>query len=125
MGTNIFIFDSNLKIAENSFINHHVMFQIGVTDAGVSIGKNVFVGPRTLFQVSTHEISSANQRAGRTVLKDIIIDDGTWIGCNVTILPGVHISEGCVIGAGAVVVKSTEPNGVYVGVPAKRIRDLR
>ncbi|MCR4913326.1 MAG: acyltransferase [Lactobacillus sp.] len=53
------------------------------------------------------------------------IDDGCWIGANVTILPGVHIGKGCVIGAGAVVNKDCEPNGVYVGVPAKRIKDLQ
>ena len=52
------------------------------------------------------------------------IDDGCQIGANVTILPGVHIGKEYVIGAGAVVNKDCEPNGVYVGVPAKRIKDL-
>ena len=40
------------------------------------------------------------------------------------ILGGVTIAPGCVIGAGAVVTRSTERDGVYVGVPARRVRDL-
>jgi maltose O-acetyltransferase len=40
------------------------------------------------------------------------------------ILPSVTIGPGCIVGAGAVVTKDLEPNGVYVGVPARRVREL-
>ncbi|MBR1536811.1 MAG: hypothetical protein IJ630_07725 [Treponema sp.] len=46
-----------------------------------------------------------------------------WIGANVTILDGVTVASGCVLAAGSVVTKSTEPNGVYAGVPARRIKE--
>jgi maltose O-acetyltransferase len=36
----------------------------------------------------------------------------------------VTVGDGCVIAAGAVVAKDCEPNGLYVGVPARRARDL-
>jgi maltose O-acetyltransferase len=52
------------------------------------------------------------------------IGRGTWIGTGAIILPGVVVGEGCVIGAGSVVTRSTEPNGLYLGAPAKRVRDL-
>ena len=52
------------------------------------------------------------------------IGRGAWLGLGSVILPKVNIAEGCVIAAGAVVTKSTEPNGLYAGVPAKRIKDL-
>lgn len=52
------------------------------------------------------------------------MEDGCWLGGNVTVLPGVTIGRGCVIAAGAVVTKSCDPNGLYAGVPARRIRDL-
>jgi acetyltransferase-like isoleucine patch superfamily enzyme len=52
------------------------------------------------------------------------IGNGCWIGAGVTILPGVTIGEGCVIGAGSVVTRSTEANGLYVGMPARRVREL-
>lgn len=47
------------------------------------------------------------------------------IGVGVTILPGVVIGENCLIGAGSVVTKDTEPRQVYIGVPAKYIKDVK
>ena len=46
------------------------------------------------------------------------------IGANVTILPGVTIEDGVVIGAGSVVTKDCKSNTLYAGVPAKEIRNL-
>lgn len=54
--------------------------------------------------------------------KDIIIGDDVWIGYGAQIMPGVNISDGCVIAAGAVVTKNTEPYGIYGGIPAKKIK---
>ncbi len=53
------------------------------------------------------------------------IKDNVRIGTNVTILPGVIVAEESSIGGGAVVTKSTEYSGVYVGNPAKKIGDIR
>ena len=39
-------------------------------------------------------------------------------------MPGVTIRKGCVIGSDSLVLADTEPNGLYVGHPAKRIKDL-
>lgn len=54
--------------------------------------------------------------------KDIIIGNDVWIGFGAQIMPGVQIADGCVIGAGAVVTKDTEPYCTYGGVPAKIIK---
>jgi maltose O-acetyltransferase len=54
----------------------------------------------------------------------IAVEEGAWIGGGVIVLGGVRIGRGCVIGAGAVVTRDCEPNGLYVGVPARRQRDL-
>jgi acetyltransferase-like isoleucine patch superfamily enzyme len=51
------------------------------------------------------------------------IENNTWIGAKVTITAGVTVASGCVIGANAVVTKNTERNGVYVGIPAKKIKE--
>jgi acetyltransferase-like isoleucine patch superfamily enzyme len=40
------------------------------------------------------------------------------------VAPGVNVGSGCIIAAGALVVRDCEPNGLYAGVPAKRIKDL-
>ena len=45
------------------------------------------------------------------------------MGVHSVVIGNIKIRDNCVIRAGAVVTKSTEPNGVYAGVPAKRIKD--
>lgn len=45
------------------------------------------------------------------------------IGAGATVFPGVVVEEGCSIGSMSLVLKSTIPWGIYVGVPAKRIKD--
>tara|TARA_B100000989_G_scaffold282906_1_gene248371 strand:- start:209 stop:769 length:561 start_codon:yes stop_codon:yes gene_type:complete len=45
------------------------------------------------------------------------------IGANSVIMPGVHIAEGCSVGALSLVNRSTEPWGIYVGAPARRVKE--
>ena len=52
---------------------------------------------------------------------DITIDD-VWIGFRATILSGVHIGQGAVVAAGAVVTKDVPPYAIIGGVPAKIIK---
>ena len=53
---------------------------------------------------------------------DIVVDDDVWIGYGATILSGVHIGQGAVVAAGAVVTKDVPPYAVVGGVPAKVIK---
>jgi maltose O-acetyltransferase len=55
----------------------------------------------------------------------VIIGEGSWIGTNVTILPGVKIGKCCIIGAGAVVTKDIPDFSIAVGTPAKVIRKIK
>lgn len=97
------------------------------------IGNYCSIGPDVCFVVSAdHEMNHistfpykvkvlGNQYEG--VSKgDIIVDDDVWIGCGATILSGVHIGQGAVIAAGAVVTKDVPPYAVVGGVPAKVIK---
>ena len=52
----------------------------------------------------------------------IHIGDDVWIGHRVTILPGVHIGKGTVIGAGSVVTKDTPEYSVVAGNPARVVK---
>jgi len=66
-------------------------------------------------------IANSALRRGSGSLKryePVIIESGSWLGMNVAILPGVTVARGCVVGAGAVVIQSTLPNGLYAGVRA-------
>lgn len=53
---------------------------------------------------------------------DTLIGNDVWIGQNVTFLPGVHVGDGCIIGANAVVASDIPPYSVVVGNPARVIR---
>ena len=66
---------------------------------GITIGDEVFIGP-------------------------IVIEDKAWIGINSTILPGVRIGYGAIVGAGSVVTKDVPPMTVVAGNPAKFIKKI-
>ena len=85
----------NSIVRSSAHISHHV-----------EVGDHAFIGAGACFG----GLSSAGDRC--------------FIGLNATIRDGVRIAEGCLVGAGAVVVKDTLPNGLYVGAPARRMRDL-
>lgn len=53
---------------------------------------------------------------------DIVIDDDVWIGYGSTIMSGVHIGQGAIVAAGAVVTKDVPPYAIVGGVPAKVIK---
>ena len=53
---------------------------------------------------------------------DTIIGNDVWIGQNAIILPGVHISDGAIIGANSVVGSDVEPYTIVVGNPAQKTR---
>ncbi|WP_245819612.1 acyltransferase [Rhodococcoides yunnanense] len=112
-----------LKIGDNSFLN--VGFSLHPT-GGIDIGSNVAVGPRCVIITGTHPIGPRSKRAATpTVFSGVTIEDGCWLGAGVIVQPGVRIGTGCVVASGAVVVRSCEPDGLYAGVPASRIRELR
>lgn len=112
----------NTSVGEGTFINQGSYFD---STAPVVIGKSVGIGPRCTFLTGSHQIGPANARIeGGANHAAILVEDGCWIGGNVTILPGVTVGKGCVVAAGAVVTQDCEPNGLYAGVPARRIRDL-
>ncbi len=57
--------------------------------------------------------------------RPVTIGNDVWIGDKVTILAGVEIGDGCIIGAGSVVTKSIPPYSIAAGVPARVIRSRK
>ncbi|RZG75961.1 acyltransferase [Acinetobacter wuhouensis] len=51
------------------------------------------------------------------------LDKHVIVGSGAVIFPGVYLGEGCSIGAMSLILESTQPWGVYVGIPAKRIKE--
>lgn len=92
----------------------------------VEIGNDVMMGPEVVIYTSGHEHSRKDVpmiQQGGTDDKKVVIKDDCWIGRRAIVMPGVTIEKGCIIGAGAVVTKSTDPYSVWGGGPAKKIKD--
>ncbi|NCT37386.1 acyltransferase [Bacillus sp. EB93] len=111
----------NVVIGRECFINYGCFFE---NSDLIEIGNSCSIGMEVMFCNATHEIGNTSNRAGKYYGKPIRVGDGCWIGTRAIIMPGVTIGEGCIIAAGAVVTKDCEPNGLYAGVPAKRIKEL-
>lgn len=97
-------------IGENSLIT-----------SNVTIGEHVMMGRECLTFPANHsfdDISMPMDSQGFCESKPIVIGNDVWIGARVTILPGVHIGNGCIIGAGAVVTKDVPDYEIWGGNPA-------
>jgi acetyltransferase-like isoleucine patch superfamily enzyme len=109
-----------IKIGENSSINPYcVLYGLG----GIKIGNGVRIAPHVSIIASNHIFSDPNIfifKQGETK-KGIVIEDDVWIGTGARVLDGVTLAKGTVVGAGAVVTKSSDPYTVIVGIPAKAI----
>ena len=116
-----FIDGSNLAIGPGTYINTNCYFD---TTDRIEIGTNCNIAAGVMFCTGTHLSGDETRRAGESTSGAIVVGDGCWLGARVTVMPGVTIALGCVVGAGAVVTRDTLPHGLYVGVPAVRIRDL-
>lgn len=89
------------------------------------IGNHVMMGEDCIVITRNHRYSRMDipmMNQGFEEEKPVTIGNDVWIGDRVTILPGVQIGDGCVIGAGAVVTREIPPYSIAAGVPAKVIR---
>lgn len=81
---------------------------------GVELHDNVFIGPHVCFTNDkyppTYIAASVPPQRPRTVVEDFVS-----IGANATILPGVRIGHGAMIGAGAIVTKDVPPHATVIG----------
>lgn len=86
----------------------------------VTIGADCFIGHGVMF-INDRFTESGPARGDRRLWQETWLGDRVSIGSNATILP-VHICDGVVIGAGAVVTRDIEEPGIYAGNPTARLR---
>jgi len=114
--------EGRLQIGNNCSINTNV--QIGASGGLVVIGDNVMIGPNVVIRASNHGTKrSSSMRFQSHTYGEIFIEDDVWIGSNAVITSGVTLAIGTVVGAGAVVTKSTAPFSLVGGVPARKISE--
>lgn len=113
-------FSSRVELGDNSGIG------INATIHGkTKIGKNVMMGPECIIYTRNHafnDVTIPMCLQGFQEEKEVIIGDDVWIGGRVTILPGVKIGQGVIIGAGSVVSRDIPDYAIVGGNPAKVIK---
>ena len=114
IGENVYI-DEGVIIGDRCRIQNGALIYKGVT-----MGNDVMIAPGV---VTTNDIFPelpVGDWSHR--FKETLIEDNVSIGANSTIVCGVRLGKGCMVGAGSVVTKSVSSNVVVVGNPAKHLR---
>jgi UDP-2-acetamido-3-amino-2,3-dideoxy-glucuronate N-acetyltransferase len=102
----------NCKISSHSFICE-----------GVTIKDDVFVGHGVMFTNDMYPRATAGEGRLQTEADweviPTVVERGASIGSNATILPGITIGEGALVGAGSVVTRDVPAHATVAGVPAR------
>lgn len=107
----------NITVGKNVFINMCCRFQ---DQGGITIDDNCFIGHNVTFATLNHDINPKHRIDMHPA--PIIVNKNVWIGSDSTILPGVTIGEGSIIGAGSVVTKDVPSYCIAAGNPCKVIK---
>lgn len=113
-------YGKHIEIGKGCFIQQCCTF---FGRGGITLGENVLVGPKVNIITINHDPDPENRSA--TYGRPVVIGDNVWIGINSTILPGVSIGCGAIIGANSVVTKDVPPMTVVAGNPARIIKTLK
>jgi len=109
-------FGYNLDVGDGVVIHRHVLLD---DRGGIEIGDGASVSDFANVYSHSHNIVD-----GRIVyLPKTVIRQGARITYHATILAGTEVAEDSMVGAGSMLTKSTEPHWVYVGVPARKVKE--
>lgn len=111
----------NIHFSGMVFINYNCVM---LDTSPIHVGKTVFIGPGTVLSCAGHAIDAKQRAEGIGSSKPITIEDDVWIGANCTIVGGVTIGKGSIIGAGSVVTKDIPAGVIAVGSPCRVLREV-
>ena len=116
-----FRYPSKIQIGNHVAINRGCELYAAylAKDGTITIGSNVALGPHVKVFAGGHDYTTIDLAVTGG---PVVIHDYVWIGGNSTILPGVRVGEGAVIGAGSVVTGDIPPYTVAAGNPARVIK---
>lgn len=114
-------YGTHIKTGKNFFANYNCTM---IDVAKITFGDNCMLGPNVSIYTAGHPIHHATRNSGYEYGMEVTVGDNVWIGGSVTIVPGVHIGNNVVIGAGSVVTKDIPDNVVAAGNPARVIKQI-
>jgi len=85
-------------------------------------GGNHSANSATTFPIRSRMMDMPDRVENGGKPRGVTIANDVWIGLGATIMPGVHIGDGAVVGAGAIVTRDVAPYAIVGGIPAKLIR---
>lgn len=109
----------NITVGKNVFINACCKFQ---DQGGITIGDDCLVGHNVTIATLNHDF--APEKRANINPSPVKIGNKVWIASDSTILPGITIGDGAIIGAGSVVTKDVPQNTIVAGNPAKIIKTI-
>lgn len=122
IGAGVFIRSpEKMKIGDGVFIGSNCSIDaIG----GLQLGNCCALASNTTILTLDHHHRGAESIpwGEARIIKPVVIEDYVWIGTNASILPGVTIGEGAIVGLGAVVAKDVPSRAIVVGNPGKIVR---
>ena len=115
-----------LIVGDGTFIGHNCGFAIAES---VRIGSHcLLAGGVSVSDNDGHPLEADKRRRGEPVegeqVKPVVICDDVWMGRSATVLKGVTIGEGAIVGANAVVTKDVPARTVVAGNPARVVKEL-
>ena len=115
--------DGVIELADRVKFNANVYVNACI-GGRIVLGNDVLVAPNVVMRTSDHMTTALDKPIVQQghISGEIIVEDDVWIAANVTITGGVHIGQGAVIAAGAVVTRDVEPYTIVGGVPARFVK---
>lgn len=115
------ISDDIVRIGDRCLIGRYSSI---VAHYEIVIGDDVFFGPNVYVTDQNHSVDDLHVPIGRQAADErpVSIGDGSWLGANVVVLPGVTIGRHVAIGAGSIVTADLPDYAVAVGNPARVLR---
>ena len=109
-------FGYNMHVEDNVVVHRHVLLD---GRGGIEIGNGASVSDFANVYSHSHDIVD-----GRIVnLPRTTIGAGARITYHATVLAGTHVAEDSMVGAGSILTRDTEPHSVFVGIPARKIKE--
>ena len=111
----------HVHFGKNIYANFHLTL---VDDTDIYVGDDTMFGPNVTVATAGHPILPILREQVYQYNMPVFIGRNCWIGAGAILLPGVHIGDGTVIGAGSVVTKDIPANVVAVGNPCRVLRPI-